>query len=357
MTKKPSIDHWNGTRIAPGECRNVKLSVGESYSGATVKIPIHIRRSEKDGPTIFVTAAMHGNEINGSGAIRALVQDRDLELSAGSLILVPVLNILGFDRHSRYLPDRRDLNRCFPGSSKGSLASRMARVIFDEIVARSDFGIDLHTAAIRRTNFPNIRADMTDEKVEQLARAFGCQAILSGKGPKGSLRREACEASCPTIVFEGGEVSKVEPGIVEAMLRGIRNVLAEFGMTAERAVRCASQVVINKTKWVRADRGGFLQFHIAPGDIVQKDQAIATNTSLLGEEQNVLAAPFNGLVLGLTTLPAVSPGEPVCHLGQLPKSERRIESLREDLASDRLHGRVADDLASSIVVVDPEGGS
>ncbi|MCH5376123.1 MAG: succinylglutamate desuccinylase/aspartoacylase family protein, partial [Planctomycetes bacterium] len=134
--RKP-IDVWNGQRIGAEERRDVKLAVSESYSGMTVRIPLHIRRGPRDGPTVFVTAALHGDEINGTGAVRQLVQDPDFRLLKGNIILVPVLNILSFDRHARYLPDRRDLNRCFPGSARGSLASRMARTIFDEIVSRS----------------------------------------------------------------------------------------------------------------------------------------------------------------------------------------------------------------------------
>jgi predicted deacylase len=220
------------------------------------------------------------------------------------VILIPVLNILGFERHSRYLPDRRDLNRCFPGSASGSLASRMARILFTEIVGRADFGIDLHTAALRRTNFPNVRADMSDPAVVRLAEAFGSEIVLDGKGPKGAFRREACKAGCPTIIFEGGEVWKVEPTIVEYALRGVRNVLAELGMIEQPARRAQHQVTVRRTKWVRADRGGFLQFHAAPGDILERRQPIATNTSLLGRDRNVLDAPFDGIVLGMTTLPA-----------------------------------------------------
>jgi uncharacterized protein len=357
MSNKRAVDNWNGTQIAPGESRSLDLSVSESYSGTTVKIPLHVRRGQAVGPTVFVTAAIHGDEMNGTGAIRNLVQDDRLTLRAGSLILVPVLNILGFERHSRYLPDRRDLNRCFPGLTAGSLTSRMARVIFDEIVARCDYGIDLHTAAIRRTNFPNVRADLSNPQVKRLAEAFGCQVIIVGKGPKGSLRRAACAVGCPTIVFEGGEVCKVEPGIIEWAIRGIRNVLVELDMLAQQPQRPPCQIVIKKTKWIRADRGGFLQFHVGPGDLVRKDMPMATNASLLGHEQNVLKAPFDAIVIGLTTSPAVSPGEPVCQLGQLPDGVKGVDGLQEQLFGDRLHGRMVDDLASNITLTDPPDGA
>jgi predicted deacylase len=314
-----------------------------------------VRRGPEEGPVVFITAALHGDEINGTGAIRELVRDDGFRLHRGAVILIPVLNILGFERHSRYLPDRRDLNRCFPGFASGSLASRMARILFTEVVGRADFGIDLHTAALRRTNFPNVRADMTDPAVVRLAEAFGSEIVLDGKGPKGAFRREACKAGCPTIIFEGGEVWKVEPTIVEYALRGVRNVLADLGMIAQASRRAQHQVTIRRTKWVRADRGGFLQFHVAPGDIVERRQPIATNTSLLGRDRNVLDAPFDGIVLGMTTLPAISPGEPVVHLGRLTDAAD-LQRLREAAGKRTLTARTVMDLASNVLVVDPAVG-
>jgi len=341
---------WNDVTVEPGQSRRLKIAISESYSGMTLRIPVLVRRGPNDGPTVFVTAAVHGDEINGTGTIRAIIQDETLELTAGTLILVPVINMLGFDRHSRYLPDRRDLNRCFPGSPSGSLARRMARVIFDEIVGRSDYGIDLHTAAIRRTNFPNVRADTSIPEVKRLAKAFGSEIIIDGVGPAGALRREACDAGCPTIIFEGGEIWKVQPSIVESALRGIQNVLIELGMVSGTPSRPPYQAVIKKSKWVRSDKGGFLQFHVAPGDIVERGDALATNASLLGDERHTVIAPFRGVVLGMTTLPATSPGEPVCHLGRLTKSWAGIKRIRETLPRRHLHERVLGDLASNVMV-------
>ena len=351
--RKP-IGQWNGDRIAPGESRDVKLAVSESYSGMTLRIPIHIRRAVEPGPTVFVTAALHGDEINGTGAIRQLAQDDSLTLLKGAIVLVPVLNLLAFDRHSRYLPDRRDLNRSFPGSPDGSLASRMACTIFEEIVSRCDYGIDLHTASVRRTNYPNIRGDLSDPVVKRLSAAFGAEIILDGKGPPGAFRREATAAGCPTIVLEGGEVWKVEPGIVETTVRGVKNVLCNLEMLDDEPRSPEYQIEVTKTKWIRAERGGFLQFHIRPGEIIEEGQPLATNTTLLGHEKSALIAPFDSVVIGMTTLPAVSPGEPVCNLGKLPQGTqalkmRRLRSLEED---DNLQERVIDELASNVLVVD-----
>ncbi len=351
--RKSPISNWNGQKVKPGESRDIKLSVSETYSGMTIEIPLHVRRGIEAGPTVFVTAALHGNEINGTGAIRALIQDENFRLKAGSLVLVPVLNLLGFERHSRYLPDRRDLNRCFPGLRKGSLASRMARTIFESIVRCCDFGIDLHTAAVHRTNFPTVRADMSDPGVKRLADAFGCELILTGAGPKGSLRREACKVGCPTITIEGGEVSKVQPAIMECFVRGVRNVLIDLRSIEGERQYPPYQVIIEKTKWVRAESGGFLQFHVAPGHIVTKGQPLATNTSLLGRDRHVLHSPLDSVVLGMTTLPAVSPGEPVYHLGSLPQNWSNIEQIRQRLPGEHLHERTLADLASNLHLVEP----
>jgi len=347
-------DQWFGQTVQPGEIRNINLPVSETSISSAVHIPLQIRRGSEPGPILFVTAALHGDEINGTGAIRQLILEPDLEITHGTVILVPVLNVLGFERHSRYLPDRRDLNRSFPGSADGSLASRMAALIFQNIVARSDFGIDLHTASVRRTNYPNVRGDLSIPEVRELALAFGSEIVINGKGPDKALRREACKSGCPTIIMEGGEVWKVEPGIVETAVRGIGNCLRYLGMVRSKVRKPPFQVIIETTKWIRAENGGFLQFHVQPGEIVDKDQPLATNTNLLGERINTLSSPFEGIVIGMTSLPSVSPGEPVCHLGQLPEGTTADELRDLRFGKKGLGQRLADDLATNVLVVDHE---
>ena len=354
--RKP-IDEWFGEKIPSGESRDVNLPMSESYSSMTVQIQIHIRRATEDGPVVFVTAALHGDEINGTGAVRQLIQDENFRLLRGAVILVPVLNLLAFERHSRYLPDRRDLNRSFPGLADGSLASRLANTIFNEIVLRSDYGIDLHTASVRRTNYPTVRGDLTNPQVRRLAESFGSEIIVNGKGPQGSFRREACLSGCPTIIMEGGEVLKVEPGIVETTVRGVKNVLRQLEMLDGNAEKPAYQVVIEKSKWIRAERGGFLHFHVKPGDIIEKKQPLATNTTLLGREHSTLYAPFNAVVIGMTSLPAVSPGEPICNLGKLSKGYKPAELRRLRAEENGLEKRISKELASNIHVVEPSSGS
>lgn len=350
---KTGQDKWFGEIIEPGDSRNVKLAVSESYSGATVEIQIHIKRALAEGPTLFVTGALHGDEINGCGAIRQIIQDDDFKLVRGTILLIPVLNFPAFERHSRYLPDRRDLNRSFPGDADGSLASRMAYTIFNKLVTRCNFGIDLHTAALRRTNYPTIRGDLSHPEVMKLATAFGAELVINGKGPQKSFRREATDAGCPTIVMEGGEVWKLEPSIVETAVRGIQNVLVSLQMIDGKKKQPPYQIILEKSKWIRAENGGFLDFHVGPGDIVSKGQAIATNTNLLGDRQGTQLAPYNGVILGMTSLPAVSPGEPICHLGKLPAkyNPSDLEKIRSN--EKGLEQRVVDELSSNVLVVDP----
>jgi len=348
-----SIADWFGEIIAPGESRNVQLTVGESYSSMAIQIQIHIRRGVEKGPVVFVTAALHGDEINGCGAVRQLIQDDGFQLLRGAVVLVPVLNLPAFERHSRYLPDRRDLNRSFPGTEDGSLASRMAYTIFNEIVTRCDYGIDLHTASVRRTNYPTVRGDLAQAEVRRIAEAFGSEIVMNNKGPKNSFRREASRAGCPTIIMEGGEVWKVEPGIVETAVRGVKNVLRELEMVDIDMESPPYQIVIEKSKWIRAEHGGFLDFHIKPGDIVKKGQPLSTSTTILGEEQSTIYAPFNGVIMGMTSLPSISPGEPICNLGKLPRKYNPEKLAKMRSKEDGLEQQVLEELGSSVLVVEP----
>jgi predicted deacylase len=196
---------------------------------------------------------------------------------------------------------------------------------------------------------------LANSKVRRLAESFGSEIIISSKGPQGSFRREACLAGCPTIIMEGGEVWKVEPGIVETAVRGVKNVLRQLEMLDGKMESPEYQIVIQESKWIRAERGGFLHFHVKPGDIIEKGQPLATNTTLLGIEHSTLHAPFNAVVIGMTSLPAISPGEPICNLGKLPSGIKPSELRRQRKKEDGLEQRVSEDLASNVLVVEPPG--
>ncbi|MEC5127169.1 succinylglutamate desuccinylase/aspartoacylase family protein [Verrucomicrobiales bacterium BCK34] len=358
VREKRPIGKWGKSRVNPGTRKRIRLVAGESFTGINVSMPLMVWRGKEDGPVLGITAAIHGDEINGTGAIRRLIQDAPFKLKRGALILVPVVNVMGFERHSRYTPDRRDLNRTFPGSSKGSLTGRLANLIHEEVVGRCDYLLDLHTAAVRRTNFPNVRADLDDPGCVLLAESFGAEVIVDSEGPDGSLRREACKAGCPTVILEAGEVWKVEPSVQEMTMRGIIRVLSKLEMISlkksEEVDPAPHQMIVSRSSWVRAGVGGFLQFHVAPGETVQKDQPLATNTGLLGKTLETIVSPFQGIILGMTTMPAVSPGDPIVHVAR-PQSRKEFRSLErsvEGMEVDALENQVRDHLATNITVED-----
>lgn len=343
-----------GVTVPANSSAQIRLKVSERYTGDPITLPLHVVRGKKTGPTVFVSAAIHGDELNGMGVIHDLIFGEQIELLRGTLILLPVVNIFGFEVQSRYMPDRRDLNRAFPGSPTSNLTSRVARVVFDEVISRSDYGIDLHTAAGGRTNFPNVRGDLTNPGVRRIARAFGCELMVNSKGPDGSLRREAVKAGCPTIILEAGEPLKIEPGVLAVGLRGVKNVLSELAMLPGEPEKPAYQVRVDKSVWVRAEVGGLLRFHVAPGAFVEEGQVVATNAGVFGETQNQLLAPADGIVLGMTTLPAVKPGEPVCHLALPKRSLRSIRKALKESNKDGLYRRLQKDLATNISVSEQE---
>lgn len=354
--KKRSISKWGKIKVNLGEKKRVRLKAGESFTGVGVHLPLMVWRGLEDGPVLAITAAVHGDEINGTGAIRKLIQEPHFELKRGTLILAPVVNSMGFERHSRYTPDRRDLNRSFPGSKKGSLTGRLANLVMKEIVKRSDYIVDLHTAAVRRTNFPNVRADMSNPDCERLAKAFGAEVIVNSAGPDRSFRNEACRAGCPTIILEAGEALKVESAVQNMTLRGLTHILAELDMidVSEdlRPETSPHQMIVQNSSWVRAGYGGFLRFHVAPGETVQKDQPLASNTGLLGKELETITSPHHGIVMGMTTMPAVSPGDPVLHIAQPDTSKqfRSLEKSVDKMDDDNLENQVRDGLAAGITV-------
>ena len=337
--------------IAPGETKDARLEISETYTGDKICIPIRVICSEEPGPCILITAAIHGDEINGTGIIHDFLFGEEIVLKRGILVLVPVVNVFGFESHERYLPDRRDLNRSFPGSPNGSMASRIADKLMVELVDKCDCAIDLHTAAIQRTNYPNVRADLSNRDVRRIATAFGCALIIDGKGPTGSFRREATRRGCPTIILEAGEPHKIEPSLLQIGLNGIRNILVDFDMLDGEIEKPPFQALVRKTHWARATVGGILKFHVSPGDFVNKGQPLATNYSILGHKQNVIESPNYGMIIGMTTMPAVKPGEPICNIAAM--SERLKKRYCEKLQATKQdpYTQARKDLATNLDVV------
>ena len=340
-----------GESIARGETREIMLPFAESYLGQPEVIPTYVQRAKEPGPRVFIAGALHGDELNGLGIVRELLYGKPPPLLRGTLVLMPVLNIDGLERHTRYMQDRRDPNRCFPGTTTGSHASRFAYAVFNEVVRQCDYGIDFHSAAIRRTNYPNVRAWLRDPGTRRIAQAFGCELIVNSRGPAGSLRRSAVAEGVPTIILEAGEVWKIEPGVVNIGVRGALNVLKSLGMLEGEPEAPASQVTVTHTTWVRSELGGVLGFHATPGKLVRQNEWLATVHSLFGIEQTSLISPVDGIVLGMSTMPFAKPGGPVYHIGVLSKRQFQ-QALRDRKArpQDDPFQRIEDDLATNITL-------
>jgi len=330
-----SRDSFNlgDTIVLPGETRHMRLPVSESYVSTPVEIPLTIINGIGEGPILMVTAASHGDECNGTAIVRHLVYGVDHSNLRGVLICAPVLNLPGFLRNERDLPDGRDLNRNFPGKPDGNSAQRIANRIFSQIVSKCDYGIDLHTATRGRTNILQVRGDMSNAEVRRIAKAYGSEIVIDEPGLTGTLRRAATDNGIPTLTAEIGESQRFEKHLVAAGLAGVMNVLYELGMMKGKPVPPLFQVIVKKTEWVRADRGGILEMMAGPRSLVVEGEEICTITNPFGKEMGAVRAPFTGMVVGITNYPMVSPGSPICHLVKLDKTLSTVENaLRREKA-------------------------
>ena len=296
---------------------SVTLPVPQLYTQTPMEMPVYIVRSKVDGPCLFVCAALHGDELNGIEIIRRLLRRRALKrLVSGTLIAVPMVNVYGVIERSRYLPDRRDLNRSFPGSQRGSLASRVAHVFMNEIVCRSTHGIDLHTGAIHRANMPQVRANLDDEATLSFARAFGVPVLLNSRLRDGSLREAASSCGVPILVYESGEALRFDELGIRAGVKGIENVMRHLGMLPplRSAPSLQEPFVARSSHWIRAPRSGVLRVKVRLGDAVTEGQVLARITDPLGGEEETVPADTNGIVIGRTHLPLVNEGDAVVHV-------------------------------------------
>ncbi len=314
-----------GRDIRRGTVEQIFLKVSEYYTATPVNVPVTVIRGREPGPTAFLTAAIHGDELNGVEIVRRVMTSLSAEQVRGTLICVPVVNRVGFLTHTRYLPGRRDLNRYFPGDPRGNAAARTAHTLFTEIVARSKYGIDLHTASVGRTNLPHIRADMSNDKVRRMARAFGTEIIIDSPGPPRTLRAAATGGGVPTIIFEAGETFRFQRNMVARGVAGVRNVLATLGMTGDAAKEARFQVIIKVSEWVRSVRGGIADIVVRPGEIVYEGDEIASITNPFGREVSSVRSPLTGLIIGITTVPMVNPGDAICHVAKLEKTLATVE--------------------------------
>ncbi len=319
--------------VAPGERVSINLPIADLYTGASLSMPVKVVNGRKPGPVMFVSAAIHGDELNGVEIVRRLLRQKLLDSLRGTLLAVPIVNVHGFLERSRYLPDRRDLNRSFPGSAKGSIAARTANTFVKQIVSKADFGIDLHTGALNRTNLPQVRANLDDEKTVELARVFGAPVIISSTLRDGSLREYASESGFPMLVYEAGEALRYDEVAIRAGLRGVIRVMRHVGMLPKaRASKAVTPVIAASTSWVRAPDSGIVSHRVELGATVVEGQKLAIVSDPLGDDQTTVCAPFDGIVIGHSTLPLAHEGEALFHIAafkSLARAESKVEQFTE----------------------------
>ncbi|WP_138005764.1 succinylglutamate desuccinylase/aspartoacylase family protein [Halalkalirubrum salinum] len=325
---------YNGGKVSPGETQNIRYGISETYLGDPVRIPVTIINGEKPGPTAFLTAATHGDELNGIEVVREIAHEWDLSGLAGTLVCLPVLNVPGFLAQQRYLPIYdRDLNRSFPGREGSTSAKRMAHRIFSNFIEPCDFGLDFHTSTRGRTNMLHVRGNMANKSVHRLALAYGSNVVLDGEGPDGTLRGEATRAGIPTITIEMGEAHRFQRGLIDDALAGAESVFAEYNMIEQSTVRWPGWRTIitddREKTWIRADVGGIVDMHYGRGSLVHDGDRICTITNPFKDDNVTVEAPFTGLLVGLLENPVVYPGNPLCHLVELSEKTRRVVESRQ----------------------------
>lgn len=323
----------NNTVIKPNTRTTIDLPAGRLYTHAPMTIPVHVISGKRPGPCLFVSAAIHGDEINGVEIIRRLLKMSAMKRLHGTLIAVPIVNVHGLINHSRYLPDRRDLNRSFPGSEKGSLAARLANLFMEEIVSKSTHGIDLHTGAIHRSNLPQIRANLDDEATNRLARTFDVPVIISSTLRDGSLREAAAEHGIPMLLYEAGEALRFDEVAIRAGVKGIVNVMRTLKMlppARRKSNRPIDPVVARSSLWVRASEGGILRALLPLGARVKKGTLLGVVADPFGEKELQVLSPWRGIVIGRTNLPLVNEGDALYHIarfGDMEEVEAKVDEF------------------------------
>ncbi|WP_255152433.1 succinylglutamate desuccinylase/aspartoacylase family protein [Halorarius halobius] len=329
--------------VDPGETKHIQYEVGETYLGRPVELPVTVINGEYAGPRLCLSAAIHGDEVNGVKVLHEVADRYDPADLHGTIVCLHVVNVPGYIAQQRYLPIYdQDLNRSFPGTEGGSTASRMARIIWDRFVSKCDFGLDFHTSTRNRMTVFHGRADMDDEGIQRLVDAAGLSLVLSGEGSSGMLRRVATENGTPIVTVEMGEANRFQPMLVDLGLQAVENVLAGYEMypdaTPERSEMQKVLTSEHQKTWIRADHGGLVDMKWGPMPIVDEGETICVISGHFKQEQHVVEAPFDGFLAGILANPRVLPGHPLVHLVEIDDEDREhVRRFYEDIGFAR-HG-------------------
>lgn len=318
-----------GETIAPGERRTLAIPVSRQLTGLSASLALQVLHGVRPGPCVFVSAAIHGDEINGIAVIQKLAEQLDPKDMAGTLILAPAVNIYGLVNHARYLPDRRDLNRSFPGSARGSLAAQLANTFLEHVIMKCTLGIDLHTAAVHRYNLPQVRIAADAPYLVELAMAFGAPVIIEAPLREGSMRELAHQRGTPMLLFEAGEALRFDRLSIDIGAEGVERVLAHIGMidADDGLASVGIPARANKSSWVRSPRGGISHRVRKSGDTVHAGDVLATVTGLFGEDPMEMVSPIDGIIIGHATLPVLNQGDAIFHIAQVANLEHAGEAI------------------------------
>lgn len=328
--------------VAPGEKRELRWTAGESFAGSNISTPVLVAHGVQPGPVLCMTAAVHGDELNGIEVVRRVLNDIDPQQLTGTVIGMPIVNLMGFSRSSRYLPDRRDLNRYFPGTMYGSAASRIAYRLFKQVIVNCDALVDFHTGSFDRANLPQVRGDLTIPSVLEFTRGFGATPVLHSPGSRGMLRLAATDHGIPAVTFEVGAPLRLEPEQIEFAVQAIVTLSHKMGMTRSFRMWAEPQATFYESKWVRVDSGGMLFSSVALGDRIREGQHLGKVVDPIRNEEQPILSPFRGRVIGIALNQVVLPGFAAYHVGietsEAQAAEEAAQAPAEPDAIERMEG-------------------
>ena len=362
MARRPQAVEIFGKSIAPSSLQTFNIPIGQLYTHTDIHIPVQVVNGKTSGPILMICAAIHGDELNGIEVVRRVLKSpwiKNLrgtrvrhrppgDLRAGlrrraalrlhgidPLIAVPMVNVLGIIHRSRYLPDRRDLNRCFPGSEKGSLGGRIANLFVQEILTKCQYAIDLHTGAANRSNMPQIRVHLENQQAAELAQAFGVPLVIDAPIRDGSLRGAGDDLGIPIITYEAGEALRFDEAAIRVGVKGVRNVMTHLKMLPPRksSIPKPPTFVAKSSVWVRAPADGLFRSKLHLGDRVSRGDVLGIIDGPLGGSEIPVLAPFAGIIIGNTNLPLVNEGEALLHLGRFDDIDD-VESVVDEFRQE-----------------------
>lgn len=317
-----------GAEVEPGSTTRLEWNARIGLTGSDPGTPVIVLHGARHGPVLCLSAGTHGDELNGIEIARRIANAVDPADLGGTLVVIPVVNLSGYLRNSRYLPDRRDLNRYFPGSPHGSIASRMAHSLFTEVIVHCDAVVDLHTGSFDRRNLPQVRADLSHPEVSELARSFGATAVLHSRGSRGMLRTAATELGIPTVTFEVGGPAELEAAEIGHGVQALHSVLHALGMTRHQPSWDESRPVFYDSSWIRADAPGLLLGRVRLGDAVAAGQVLGIVIDPINDSERELVSPAAGIIIGMARNQVVLPGYAVFHLGGETSEQQAVREAR-----------------------------